>query len=257
MSSAFLFVHIFSAVVGLSSGFLAMSLRKGSGWHGAAGSVFFISMLSMSASAVVLAAFWRPNALNVTVGLLTFYLVATGWRAARNRDAVTGRFDLAALLFALAVTAAGTAFGIEAARSSNGTKDDMPAAVYFIFASIALFCTVSDVRMVARGEFSGARRIARHLSRMSLALLIATVSFFPGQARLFPEWLRETNLLLIPHVVLIGSIAFWLYRVRARKRLRNDEPLVARQERTATSGVALRRRRRVDRLLLRQARRLT
>lgn len=238
MSSAFLLIHICSAIVGLSSGFLAMSLRKGSGWHGAAGSVFFVSMLSMSATAAVLATFWRPNSLNLTVGLLTFYLTATGWRAGRNRDAVTGRFDWGALLFALIIAAAGTSFGVKAATSSSGAKDGMPAALYFIFASIALFCTVSDVRMVVRGGFSGARRIARHLSRMTLALLIATVSFFPGQARLFPEWLRETNLLFVPHVVLIGSMVFWLYRVRARRRLRNDEPIVAAQDRAVRGAVA-------------------
>ena len=37
-------IHICGAVVGLLSGFMAMTFRKGSGLHGAAGSVFFVSM---------------------------------------------------------------------------------------------------------------------------------------------------------------------------------------------------------------------
>jgi len=44
-----LMVHICGAIVGLLSGFMAMALRKGSGLHGAAGSVFSVSLLSAPA----------------------------------------------------------------------------------------------------------------------------------------------------------------------------------------------------------------
>ena len=93
-----LLLHISSAVVGLLSGFLAMSLRKGSGWHGAAGNIFFVAMLSMSASAAFLSVFHKPNMLNTVVSLLTFYLVATAWWAARNRGGRLGIFDLGAFV---------------------------------------------------------------------------------------------------------------------------------------------------------------
>src|SRR6266542_2312625 len=39
-------LHVFSAAVGLLAGFMAMLFRKGSGLHGAAGTIFFLSMLS-------------------------------------------------------------------------------------------------------------------------------------------------------------------------------------------------------------------
>jgi len=94
--SPLLLLHICAAVVALLAGFLTMSLRKGSGWHGAAGNIFFISMLIMSSSAAYLAAFLKPNMLNMVVGLLTFYLVATGWWAAKRRNGVRGPFDLGA-----------------------------------------------------------------------------------------------------------------------------------------------------------------
>ena len=60
-----LVLHIGSAAVGLLSGFLAMSFRKGSGLHGAAGNVFFVSMLIATAAGGYLAAFVRPNSGNV------------------------------------------------------------------------------------------------------------------------------------------------------------------------------------------------
>lgn len=218
IATMMLMIHICAAVVGLLSGFLAMIFRKSSGLHRVSGSFFFGSMLVMSASAVYLATQVKPNMLNMTVGLLTFYLVTTAWRAGRRREIVTGAFDLGALLFISIVATAGFSFGFEAAISPTGSKNGMPAPIYFVFGTVAFLCAVSDVRILVRRELSGGRRIARHLWRMCLALLIATLSLYPGQAKLFPDWLRQTNLLLVPHVLLIGSMVFWRLRVRSARR---------------------------------------
>jgi uncharacterized membrane protein len=214
--SPVLLLHISTAVVGLLSGFLSMLVRKGSSVHRLAGNIFFGSMLLMSSSAVYVAGFLRPNALNVTAGSLTFYLVCTGWWAAKRRDGAAGTFDRGALLFIFAVALAGLTFGFQAATSPTGTKDKMPAPGYFIFATVALLFAVSDLRMVRRGGFA-ARRIARHLWRMCLALLITTLSFYPGQAKLIPRESRS-GLLFVPHLLLVGSMIYWMIRVRARKR---------------------------------------
>ncbi|MGK2857965.1 MAG: hypothetical protein ACSLFQ_12235 [Thermoanaerobaculia bacterium] len=213
-----LLVHVAGATVGLLSGFLAMILRKGSGLHGAAGTVFFVSMLAMSGSAVYIAAFLSPVAINVVAGLLTLYLVSTSWRAARAKELVAGPVDLAALLFALAVGALGIGYGLEAAGSPTGGKDGITAPIYVIFGTIALLFGASDVRLIVRRRLTGAPRIGRHLLRMCLALLIATLSLYPGQAKLFPMWLRETNLLFVPHILLLGSMLFWTVRMGRRRR---------------------------------------
>ncbi len=42
-------LHVCSATVAMLSGFMAMAFRKGSGLHGAAGSVFSVSLLSAPA----------------------------------------------------------------------------------------------------------------------------------------------------------------------------------------------------------------
>jgi uncharacterized membrane protein len=60
-----LMLHICSAMVALLSGFMAVALRKGSGFHAAAGNVFFIVMLGMSGAGAYMAAFLRPNNSNV------------------------------------------------------------------------------------------------------------------------------------------------------------------------------------------------
>lgn len=218
-----LLIHISAAVVGLLSGAMAVVFRKGSGWHAAAGNVFFVSMLCMSSSAAYVAAFLRPNRVNFMMGVLVFYLVATAWVAARRRDGKPGMFDGIALLLVFADGAAGWIWGFQAAGTATRSLDKMPAPFYFVFGSIALLCAVADVRMIARGGFTGGRRIARHLWRMCLALWIAGMSLYPGQAKLFSKAMRDTHLLTVPQFLLIGFTVFSLYRVlRANKRTRTS-----------------------------------
>ena len=87
---------------------------------------------------------------------------------------------------------------------------------------IAMLCALGDVRMIMRGGIVGARRIARHLWRMCLALLIATFSFFPGQTKIFSRALRAMPVLYLPHILLLGAMIFWLIRFSMRKRFQLD-----------------------------------
>ena len=206
MFSAFLILHVCGAMIALIAGTLAMIFRKGSGRHGAAGVVFFIAMVCMSSSAVLLALFHKPNRLNLVAGMLTFYLVTTAWVAAKRRSGKPGTFDVIAVLIVLVAGIAGWTGG-------TGGR---------IFGSIALLFAVADVRTFLRGGVDATKRIARHLWRMCLAFLIAALSFYPGQARLFPKAWRDTNLLILPVLVLAGATIFWLVRVRRRSVTRSS-----------------------------------
>src|SRR5438132_1002572 len=166
-----------------------------------------------------MAAFIKPNNGNVMGGVLTFYLVATGWMTARRRNREVGIFDFSALLVALAIAAAAMTWGFQAASSPRGLKDGYPPALFFIFGSIALLFAASDIRMIVRGGVAGAQRIARHLWRMCLALLMATFSFYPSRAHLFSKAVRDSNVLYLPHILLIGATIFWMVRVAGRKRV--------------------------------------
>ncbi len=220
-----LILHVCAAVIGMLSGYSAMLFRKGSGLHGAAGTIFVVSMLSASGAGAYLAAFVHPSSGNVIGSTLTFYLVATGWMAAKRREGKPGLFDLVALLFGFGIATIAATWGLEAAKS--GPKDGYPAPFYFIFGSIALLFSLSDVRMMVRGGLFGAKRIARHLLRNCFALFFATMSFYPGQAKFFPKWLRATNVLYVPAVLLVGAMLLWLYRVSVRKRVPRAEAMVA------------------------------
>jgi uncharacterized membrane protein len=221
--STFLMIHITGAVFGLLSGYLAIVLRKGSGLHRAAGSVFFVSMICMTSSAAFISSFLQPRVLNVIVSLFTLYLVVTAWSAARRRRENVGTFDLGAFLFVTIVGAGSVTVGFQALADPAGMRDGMPALIYFIFGTAALLCATSDARMLLRRSLAGTQRLRRHLWRMSLALLIASLSLYPGQATLFPLPWRETNLLLVPHVLLVGSMLFWMARYRSRGNRRTHQ----------------------------------
>jgi len=84
----------------------------------------------------------------------------------------------------------------------------------FFMAAIALLCAAGDARMLLRVGVFGKQRVARHLWRMCFGLFIATGSFFLGQQQVFPAWVRGSNMLLIPALLPLGLLIFWLGRVR-------------------------------------------
>lgn len=217
MHTPLLVLHISAAVVSLIAGYMAVFLKKGSNWHNATGTVFYVSMLTMCVSAAWIATFIKPIPLNVVVSLLTIYLVVTARVAAKRRDGQTTKFDVVAMVYVAMVALMAVGYGL-------GPRHRLIAPfVYFIFAGIAVFCVVTDIRMLKRGGVFGSERIVRHLWRMCGALLIAIFSLYPGQAKLFPTWIRGTPLPVIPHIVLLGAMFYWRRRMRARQR---DSPTV-------------------------------
>jgi len=191
-----------------------MSFRKGPARHAQAGKVFVIAMLTMAASAVYLALMkHQPN--NVGGGILTFYLVGTAWLTARRRDGETSIFDWAALLVPLAIGIGGWINGLEALHSPSGSKYGVPAGMHLFMGSVCLLAAAGDVRMLVRGGVFGLQRISRHLWRMCFGLFIATGSFFLGQgSKVFPASVLKTGVLLVPAVLPLLLLIFWMIRVR-------------------------------------------
>jgi uncharacterized membrane protein len=166
--STILIFHIRSAIVGLLSGYAALIFRKGSRLQRSSGNVFFLSMLLMSGSGAFIAAFLQPNMGNVFGGVLTFYLVATGWLTVLRKEGNTGFLEFAVLLLALVEGVGGLIYGWGAAISSTGLIEGYPPTPFLVFGSLGLLSAAGDVRMLIRGGVSGAPRSARHLGECAL-----------------------------------------------------------------------------------------
>jgi Predicted membrane protein (DUF2306) len=211
--SPILLFHICAGTLGVLSGAVAASLRKGSRRHRVAGKVFAISMLSLGTSGVYMA-FLKSQPGNVLGGTLTFYLVAIAWMTVRHKDGKTGVLDWGALLMVLAVAATEVTFGLQAAMSATGIKYGYPAGPYFIFGAVALLAAAGDVRVLARHGVFGTQRLARHLWRMCFAWFIASASIFLARPHLFPAFFRTTGLLVLFSLLPLMLMIFWLIRVR-------------------------------------------
>lgn len=218
MPSQTLIFHITGGALGLLAGSLSLFAPKGQILHKVAGTVFFLSMLIMSAAGTVLA-YLKPVMISVIGGGLTFYLVLTAWLTVMRPANQTGLSEKAACFIALATGTAGWLFGLEAVNSQSGIKDGFPPFPYFFFGGIAFLGAALDIRMMLNGGVSGKHRLARHLWRMCFALFMAAASFFLGQPELFPAAI-SLPLRFIPVVLLIVMTVYWLIRVLFSKRFR-------------------------------------
>lgn len=221
--SPVMLIHIAAGSAALLSGAAALTLRKGGRLHGRAGTVFFASMVVMTLTGAVIAAF-RPERATAVIGLITCYLVATAWWTARHRDGTAGRFEIGALAVITACALAELSFGLIAMNSPRGRIDLLPWQPMLAFATLAGIAAALDLSFILRRQLSGAQRIGRHLWRMCAALLIATTSFFQGQQDLFPASVRGSSIWYLPGLAVLAAMLFWIFRVRFGRSWRRWPP---------------------------------
>lgn len=212
-------IHILAGTLALLFGYVALYSPKGAAVHRRSGMVFVYAMLTMSVFGALIAMVQEEAPkLNVPVALLTFYLVVTGLTTMRPPFAGSQWLDIGALLLVLGVALAYVTFGFQAIGDIERT-DGIAAPLFFTFAAVALLAAAGDVRMLCSGALTGASRLARHLWRMCFALLIAALSFFIGQAGVFPKPVRIIPLLALPVLAVLATMLYWLWRIRIRRRL--------------------------------------
>ena len=207
-------IHIIAGVIGLVSGAVALSARKGAKLHRKGGMFFVYAMMIVAITGTVMGALLSEMAA-VIPGLLTFYLVLTSFLTVRRPVVLKFPWvDLGAMLLGLTVGIASFSYGFVA--------DGQPTVLYIIFGAVALLATLGDIRMMLTGGIQGAHRIARHLWRMCFALFLASISLFLGQSQVFPEPLRNSGLLPIPVLLVLFLMFYWLVRVLFTQWYRRD-----------------------------------
>ena len=209
--------HVLAGSIALIAGAAAMSARKGGPFHAKAGTAFFLSMLAMAGTGSVIALL-MPERGTATIGLLTCYLVATSWMAAKRRTGEAGAFEVGAMLVALACAASFLAIALVGMAQPDGRLDELPTPVLFPFLALALLAASLDLSFILRRRLANPQRIARHLWRMSTAFLIAAFSFFLGQQDNMPELVRGSPWLFAPPLAVLATMIFWIFRVRLGRR---------------------------------------
>ena len=199
MTNALLVLHIIAGFLALGAAGLALGTVKGGPAHRRAGTLYVLSMLVVTLTTFALVAI-RPNLFLFVIGIFSFYLVFSGWRAALLRD---GRLRWPDHLGGLAMGATGLAMmglGLNGLVGDGGAQP----VILLVFGAIGLTMALSDWRDWRAGPVTGKARIARHLTRMlagSIATLTAAivvnVTFLPALV----TWLGPT--------ALITPVIFW------------------------------------------------
>lgn len=213
-STVLLAIHSTAGILSLLGGAMAMANRKGSDRHRGWGSLFFISMITLTTTGTYMALFLRPIMGNVMGSAFPLYLTATAWLTVRREPGKVGRLEVAALSWGIIVVVAGVIFGRMALDHPRGSLDGFPATFYFIIAGLVSLGVAFDMRMIIRGGLAGTARTTRHLIRMCSALLVLTAAFFSGRATDFPVVVRDSGVLSIPIVIVLALFVYWLVRVR-------------------------------------------
>lgn len=199
MTTAILILHILAGALALGMAGTAIGTTKGGIWHRRAGTSYVLSMLVVTLTTFALVVI-RPNLFLLVIGIFSFYLVFTGWRAALLRDGCPRWPDH---LGGLAMAVTGLLMMGLGLRGLVGAGGAQPV-ILLVFGSIGLTMALSDWRDWRAGPVTGKARIARHLTRM-LAGTIATITaavvvnftFLPALV----TWLGPT--------ALITPLIFW------------------------------------------------
>jgi uncharacterized membrane protein len=205
-------VHVLAGATAILAGYLALFAFKGATVHRRSGAIFTAAMLVMALSGATIAIGHPGAAVNIPAGLVTAYLVATGFATVRPPTARVRAFERAAMIAAFV-------FGtVSLAIAATGTQGVFTAPLA-MFGVIALVGGNGDPRMLRAGGFQGAPRLKRHLWRMCTGLFVAAASFFLGPPARVPEPLRLPPFRMLP-LVALAAMAFWLWRLRAKRSAR-------------------------------------
>lgn len=225
MYSPMLIVHILGGVVALASGYLALFVRKGTPLHRRSGDAFVVSMMFMGGFGAIVS-LNIGQALNAAGGLAAFYLVLTGWLTMQRKGILVRRAESGAMIFALAVSIGLFALGWYRLNPAHVPSRMEGPKGCFAIATIFLLFAVADIRTLRRGGVTGAQRLVRHLWRMCIGLFVASGSFFLGRssteplrsnglrAKLFTNAIQATHVTLIPVLIVIALMIYWIVRVK-------------------------------------------
>jgi hypothetical protein len=210
-----LLTHILGAATGLVAGSVAILAPKGGAVHRWSGNAFFVGMLAMSGVGAAVAPFLSDRGSTIG-GLLAFYLTATAWMAVKRPPGVTGVLEVGVFLFGAAAAAIAFSFAWIGATSPHGLIDKLPYQIPAVLGAVIALAAAFDLKLILKGGLFGPERLRRHLWRMSAALAMAWGSF-AAQPKALPPVLRGQPLMILPALVVLGLMVFWLVKTRPRR----------------------------------------
>ena len=223
--SPMLGVHILGGAVAIVAGFTALFVGKGASLHRSSGQVFVAGMVVLGLSAAPLG--------NIAGGLMAVYFVVTAFTTVRP---VSRQLDIGLMFFALALGLLNVADGTITLLDGKMARDGVPVPMILFLGTVMLLSFWGDYKLIRRGPLRGSPRIIRHLWRMCFSLWIAAGSFFTIRKRvetILPEPFLDLWVRMIPVLLPLLAIFYWLWRIKYRKTFKPVRIRQARDEQVA------------------------
>jgi hypothetical protein len=118
--------------------------------HRKSGMIFVYSMLTLSLTGAAIATI-RSQPANIIGGLISFYLVITGFLTVRARSKGFPWIDSAVLLLGMLVAFLSINLGLTVYHSPTGKINGVPSAPLFVFGAVEILTVAGDLRQPFKG----------------------------------------------------------------------------------------------------------
>ncbi|MBV9905029.1 MAG: hypothetical protein JO346_10670 [Alphaproteobacteria bacterium] len=214
-------VHIFAGSTAILAGFAAALSKKGDPFHRLSGKVFVAAMFVMATAAIILSTMLTKQGMgNLSAGAFVLALIGSAWLTARRGDNPVGWPEYALLLFSIACFAVELVFTALAVRGGRHGFDGYLWEMYAAFATLIGLAIAMDIKVIRRGAITGAARIRRHIWRMCTAFFIASGSFFLGQQKVMPVWMKGSPLLFVFALAPLAILLVYMLITREKRARR-------------------------------------
>jgi len=201
MNQILLFTHIIAGAIGLVSGSIILSLKKGDQFHKLLGRIFFYSMVvSMLISLPI--SLQKSNEFLFIIAVWTLYMLITGLRALKKTniekvDAWDWLITTIMMLFGIVLLSIGVIAVI---------KGSFMGLVAVVFGVISLLFVFTDVRFYrAEGKYKNQFLII-HIQRMVGAYIASFTAFIVVNNTVLPNVVAW----LLPTVIMVPLIIYWI-----------------------------------------------
>jgi uncharacterized membrane protein len=201
-----LFLHVVSGFLALLCGSIAIISKKGGKLHKTVGKVFFMSMLSVCFTSVIISVA-KSNQFLLLIGVFAFYLNYVGYRAIKEKALKPNRLDWLVLLMA-AVNSLFMAFSMN--------------VILMVFAGISFFTLVQVIRtnisVLQNKPIEELLWLQRHIGMMMGAFISTITAFLVVNSNylnqgVFPTWL----VWLAPTFILMPLSIYYTNKYVIRK----------------------------------------
>jgi uncharacterized membrane protein len=199
-----LVLHIIAGFSALLCGLLAILAAKGARLHRVSGLIYFMAMLLVSFSAVLIS-IMKSNSFLLHIGIFAFFMAYSGFRSIKNKSLNAGIWDWLVLLLGL-INAVFMVFSLKMVLLVFGLL-----GLYLCLADFRLFLFVLWKKEIAKNQW-----LLRHIGMM-LGCYISTFTAFlvvnvDARSYAIFTW-------LLPTFIGTPLIAFWIRKFTIKKQV--------------------------------------